>query len=611
MTKSDYSNIDFVFVDSIEALNKAEKEGLRKGTVIVSTNPAILMNDNILETYNVTIPNQNKFNKLPYLMEIFIKRIRSLLSDSFETDGKIGLLTHFTWQFSNLVEYALYLNNNHLTDNVLIIGVDTNNKTLNEEINFPWFDLLRSNNNVLYKTFKNINISQQPSESSEKVSLLDLIWLKGFEQTAFHIIKKIQKFLPFVFSKNTILYTREPPLLRSAALYLALKLYNIQKVTKPAFKSNNLNQNFSIDESKIDSAFLETFGDIIPNQALQTLTQLYIKNLNIWFSEFNFLVPEWEKIIKNSFKGKNGVILTSLRATPESSALFEAAKKLNSKVFSFQHGPARELGELNRINYAYYEGNISNYFFSWNNISSKVSESSSFNIAKSITVGMPKSYKIKALKFPLNCKFEILYASPVLLKGTKGLASLSLTSDYHTLMLEKLFVEKILSKTKRSVIYKKYPHDLRYIDEDPIKKIIKKYPNITLYEGSVELRFFLPFAKIIIVSGTSSSVAWSIIGNRPTVYIHNSYSKPLTSDAESLLKKCVFFFDITKEKNEEQLIEFINKPIKKIEQEWKILEKNRDIFTNDYLGYKGKNEGKHCSNFILKILKNKNTSSNL
>ena len=59
MTKSDYSNIDFVFVDSIEALNKAEKEGLRKGTVIVSTNPAILMNDNILETYNVTIPNQN------------------------------------------------------------------------------------------------------------------------------------------------------------------------------------------------------------------------------------------------------------------------------------------------------------------------------------------------------------------------------------------------------------------------------------------------------------------------------------------------------------------------------------------------------------------------
>ena len=44
-------NIDFVFVDSIEALNKAEKEGLRKGTVIVSTNPAILMNENILNQH--------------------------------------------------------------------------------------------------------------------------------------------------------------------------------------------------------------------------------------------------------------------------------------------------------------------------------------------------------------------------------------------------------------------------------------------------------------------------------------------------------------------------------------------------------------------------------
>ena len=196
---------------------------------------------------------------------------------------------------------------------------------------------------------------------------------------------------------------------------------------------------------------------LFPLAAIATLTQNFCTGLERWLSEFTSLVPLWEKVLKNSVQKKGGAILTGLRIAPETAALFAAAERVSIPIYSFQHGPARELGELNRYSSAYYEGNLSHHFFAWSKVSASVSQSQPFNLAHCTPVGLPKTYRKKALRPPIKNQPKILYASTLLLKGAGGLSALSQASDYHAMKGEKLIIEQVFVPNRLCGVIQKIP----------------------------------------------------------------------------------------------------------------------------------------------------------
>ena len=229
MADTNFSHIEHVFVDSLEALKKIEDQGLNREVCIVSASPAVLMSKNVLNKYQVDIPQPAKFKKFPLLTELFIKEIRSELKDCCRTESLMGLVTQYTWQFSNVVEKALYLKNDHFTSRVLVITAGKLDEKKYSKVNFPWTSLLKSNHRLVVTNVEDIFVTEQPADRVEKIALIDRFWLQGFEQYGFKIIQKLHSFAPFLAPRGKILYTRELPLLRSAGFHLGKRFFCLEK----------------------------------------------------------------------------------------------------------------------------------------------------------------------------------------------------------------------------------------------------------------------------------------------------------------------------------------------------------------------------------------------
>ena len=92
--------------------------------------------------------------------------------------------------------------------------------------------------------------------------------------------------------------------------------------------------------------------------------------------------------------------------------------------------------------------------------------------------------------------------------------------------------------------YKTYHYGTaRYAESEVLDKTIGQYQNIELFDEPVELvDFRLRQYRVIVTGRATSTFAWCLMADRPTVYIDFPMDSPLKDDVKEKLKKSVFFF---------------------------------------------------------------------
>ena len=172
-------------------------------------------------------------------------------------------------------------------------------------------------------------------------------------------------------------------------------------------------------------------------------------------------------------------------------------------------------------------------------------------------------------------------------------------------------ISSVLNKINSQVYYKPYPEiNRRYFDQDPAINLIQKSNKIIIMENNVDARYILSNYQIVICGSATSTLSWAIMSNRPLVFINYKNHASLNNIAYNSLKKSVFLFDFDDKNFSKNIISFLNLPIEKIKELWKIKLRERKSFIKNFISdYK---ENRNIFNLInaeiysfIKIVKKK------
>jgi len=256
-------------------------------------------------------------------------------------------------------------------------------------------------------------------------------------------------------------------------------------------------------------------------------------------------------------------------------------REMGIPVVSVQHGVTVEIcSNIGEVSSAY-DINTSDYYLSYNEASENIERKSFFSRGKSFTVGMSMRHlRMNKITNHSNLDYPpIVYISTNLYKGNLG-HFVGWATDYERSLTEKYLISNVLSQVPYKIRYKTYPEDnRRYPDKDPIEKFITKYENIELFEKKIDMRFLLQQHRVIVTSSATSTIAWPIMANKPTVFINWSKHDSLSKEAYESFSNGLFLFDENSENFHQDLKVFLSKPISEIIELWD----KKEIARNDMI----------------------------
>ena len=175
----------------------------------------------------------------------------------------------------------------------------------------------------------------------------------------------------------------------------------------------------------------------------------------------------------------------------------------------------------------------------FNKGSLNVAKSNPFNQSvKQYIYGAPKRYKRTNNNF-IKKKFNILYLSPTLLMGNVS-GIYAWCSDLYKAKVE-INMINMLDGINKKVFYKPYPEfNKRYYDKNPCLLELKNKNNIEVIKNNYDARYLINNSKLLICGTSTSTVAWTIMSDIPTVFINYKYIAPLKKNAYDSFAKGLF-----------------------------------------------------------------------
>ena len=143
---------------------------------------------------------------------------------------------------------------------------------------------------------------------------------------------------------------------------------------------------------------------------------------------------------------------------------------------------------------------------------------------------------------------------------------------------------------------KLYPSN-RYLDPDPWIKLVTFPKNVKVlqYFEFSELR---AAADITILSSSASTFGWVWSTCKPIIFLELP-SKPLMQEVVDLFHRALFRIDGSKEGWEEEMLEILKMPHKKLLKLWEDKKDAREELETHIFGPKG-NSGKRAADYIAR-----------
>ena len=165
--------------------------------------------------------------------------------------------------------------------------------------------------------------------------------------------------------------------------------------------------------------------------------------------------------------------------------------------------------------------------------------------------------------------------------------------EYYNITTKILF--SILAKIKDKCVLKLYPSN-RYLDPDPWIKLVKLPKNVKILQF-FEFSELRAAADVTILSSSASTFGWTWSIRNPIIFLELP-SRPLMQDVVDLFDRALFRIDGSKESWEEEMLEILKMPHKKLLKLWADKKDAREELERHIFGPKG-NSGKRAADYIV------------
>ena len=608
---SSLKKVQLVFCDNSDAIKFFWGKGLPKNTPIITHSPFLCLS----KDFNTISYNDRLKGSFPYfgkyIKELCLKIDKEIKKDKklFYFRGSIYICLH---DLTNFLARASTLKDNDLRKKILIINIDSGNNDYNKIVNTDFEKIF--NKKISYESITYILNKEKSKKIKEK-----FIQYKGKKRFYdylkfffnFQYLNPINflfyfwKYTSFQSPRGNFIYVYDNPTIRDAIKYFILKGYGIKKIDDPKVLKIDEKKEFEkikLILNKIDSIIRKFIKKNFCTKLHEGLKKFICKKIEYYLYQNQIGIEWWEKEFKRVSKKKPLTILTSTSSDPTGKALYPACIKNKIPLYQFQHGISIEFSKVNHNRDHHSETTTSDIFFAYNKNFCDLDKKNKFSVSKNIPVGMPSTYWIKPKRlYSFKSVPDFYYIPTYIYSGNNGFVEQQ-TDDFSA-SLEIRLLKKVLSKLRYKVLFKCYPRLPLYLDEDPVKKEIKKYKNIFLYDEHKNLNDMSLNAKVLITSRATSTLSFCIMQNKPIIFIDWPHSKPLRKFALKKIKKYLFYFNAVEKNFEDNLKKLLNKGpnyIQNIFIKEKIIHRNTAM---NYIQTNGKGTGKRVFKLIEQYIK--------
>lgn len=599
--RPDLSNIEVVFVNSRAALDYAYGIGLPKTTEIRSASPAIILDPDLsiksVEARYTPADIASIHNDL-------IAMVHATL-DTLRNDGDLCNLSltvaRSLFRAQTFIFKCMGLEEADFHRPVAVIEVAEARAMKDRFGNAPWGAILSDNRQFVPIRVQSSELQQRleywPPDPGFATRLRFADWQTIAYRAALHFWAR----LPSWLSRGTVLIFNEDDLLKETAFHLARSGFALKHldITGPTSTETDPKDGLAL-EQKLAPQISEGLAAFLAPSAVAPAANLLLERIKVDAGRYRAALTEWRRSLPLVSQQRPTFVLANKISTPEGAALCDVCREQNLPTAVFQHGVTREISEATDRYEFMYETTNADVFFTFNEATAKVTNSSPLVRGKAVAVGMERSYRQAGKSVSTSSEFPpIWYVSTALCIGSIVPGLVKGETDDYMARFEIAVIDQVLSRLPHGVLYKPYPV-ARYPDPDPVIALAQQCSNITIYRERMDLRYVVAKSRVLVTSRSTSTLGWCLASKRPVVFL-DTPQQPLNLKAREAIKKALFLFDGSSPNVLSEMQEFLAQPLTDIDAQWTDRSKERSETFAKYFNGGSWKAGLEAANYLTNM----------
>ena len=595
---TDIDKVPVAFCDSAAGLRTLCDAGLAPSARVRTSAPYLLVNHPDRTEHLEAVISAETAARFKSSIRGFVTRIYDTAISHDATRGYARTLARATALFHRTVYKASCLTEDDFLEPRIVAQVSTGQPDTDSRLNPPWNLLLAGNHQL---QVLNVVFQPKPASGPQDIDRLRRWLFRGLGYLGFRIGQSLSLHAPLLFRHDRVAFVlKENELVHETAFQLARRRIPLEALGRTRFSGLEPDPALTIDDhvwATIAENYQEHLSRFLCDSARDKCVDLAIEELRQHAVRQAVATQHYSNLLGR--ESRRAMILTNYPGSPEEYGLFIAGHRATIPVIAFQHGISRELNEVHGD--LGVENSSAHLTAVYNETGKRRTDATQFHHGASMAVGFPdKGRRLKHL--PVWCfkKSEpVLYVSMNLYRGTVNTVSGSY-SDLDSCRAETEMIETVLRRLPYRVSYKPYPEALHYVDPDPVLERARRCDNVTVIEGSVDLRYFLRAASVVVTSRASSTTGWCILSGVPFCFVDVPEQMPLAGEAKDAFKAAFFYFTMTDPDVHTQLRDFLSQPLASIRTQWRQKEAARQQFKQVFIDKPTPSAGSVLAGYLTK-----------
>ena len=594
------ATISVIYTDSRDALKLAWPNGLPDGIVIRSNAPALIADPEIRADPADEHLSPGHIHALVAALDAAASTVRDEIAGSGlagSAEAAVAVFAALVGELQNHVCTAAMLRESDLDGGAQIVAVRYTDGDLQRRFRFSLADVA-AEWGIEPIEVDGLRLAPIGEPTPPHPNLWTRLIHTTAESLVYRLGKSLQGRVPLMGRRGTIAIYRENELLKETAAHLLLRGYAIRSIHRGHDKGTP--EPSPIDIAPIAAAALHHhLGTVMPDRVAAALGRIGGRLATDRLDAFIAARKSWRLQLERTGDSLRAVLSNRLHSA-DYWAMYSVLSEARIPLVAFQHGVTPEFA-MDRVDKTHgHENTGADLSIVFNPEMERLLSENPDRRGPAINVGMPKDYRRLAHRRSARSIAPIWYIRTTLYQSNLGRMHRGI-ADPAMCEQERLLIDQVFSRISHRLAYKPYPA-IRYLDPDPIDALVRAAPNMTLYDGRLDLRYVVAGARLLITSAATSTLSWCLMAGRPLIFLDWPDFAPLQPAVRKALKKAVFLFDMSKADAAARLRAFLSRPLGAIDADWRDKAEAGQAFIAQYVDSGRPNAGIGAADAVENLL---------
>ena len=557
-----------VYADSRLALSLAWEDGLARHLAVRSNAPALIADPEIRASRADEGLTPDHIRALVAALGGAADEVRAEIAGSDlpgAAEAAIAVYSVLVGELQNHVCTAAMLRPVDLVGSACIVAIRHADPDLRRRFRFTLADVLAECDGPPAIEIDGARLPPVEQPTPPHPDLAERLAHATIESLAYRLGRALWDRAPFGSPRPGIAIYRENELLKETAAHLLMRGYCVRSLALAADLRDEEACPLGI-APRAAKALQHHLGAVLPPGVAAALGRIGSRLAEARLRDFVARRTAWQHQLK-TMKGPPRAVLSNRLHSAEYWALYSALTEAGIPLVAFQHGVTPEFALDRTDKHHGHENTGADLSLVFNPAMVELSRANPLARGPAVAVGMPKDYRRLRRRRSTRLETPVWYVRTALYQSNLGRMHRGL-SDPGMYARERLLVEEVFARIPHRVAYKPYPA-IRYLDPDPVETLVRSFPNITLYEGRLDLRYVVAGARLLVTAGATSTLSWCLMATRPLVFLDSADFVPLQPEVRKGLEGAAFVVDMAADGAAERLRLLLSRPLPEIEAGWR------------------------------------------